>query len=143
MTSTRTSRFVTRLSFAGLIGIGLAAGMAGTADAASDTFKAATTTTIKPGPQQPIDPDDVELTFPTDPCKVTHGAPKGCFEPDDDRPKDGPKDPCKPTNSNSKRCPKTDPCAPTPGGPEKCPESDPCAGDACDRPVPGKPTFTG
>ncbi len=105
MTSTRTSRFVTRLSFAGLIGLGLAAGIAGTADAAPDTIKVGPTTTNKPGPQQPFDPDDVKLTNPKDPCKVTHGASKDCPEPDH--------------------------------------KPDPCAGDACDRPVPGKPTFTG
>jgi hypothetical protein len=106
MTSTRTSRFVTRLSFAGLIGLGLAAGIAGTADAApGDTIKVGPTvpTTAKPGPQDPN--PDLPLKNPKDPCKVTHGAPKDCPEPDH--------------------------------------EPDPCAGDACDRPVPGKPTFTG
>jgi len=140
MTSTRTSRFVTRLSFAGLIGIGLAAGIAGTADAAPGDIKDGPTTTIKPGPQQPFDPDDVKLTSPKDPCKVTHGAPKDCSKPDDDFPlKDNPKDPCKVTHGAPKDCPKPD----EKPDPKQEPKPEPCAGDACDRPVPGKPTFTG
>lgn len=112
MTSTRTSRHIARLSFAALVGIGLAGGVAGAAAAApqpngGDVKLAPTPTTKKPGP---VGPDD--LTSPVDPCKkVTHGCPKPAPKPD----------------------PKPDPK----------PEPQPCSAGDCDRPVPGRPTFTG
>jgi len=133
MTSTRTSRLLARLSFAGLIGIGLAGGVAGTAVAAPGPGD------IKPGPTvtTKVKPGDLTAA-PTVPTTVKPGP---LHKPD--QPLSNPTDPCKATSGNPKGCPKPDPCAPTPGGPEKCPEPDPCSGDACDRPVPGKPTFTG
>lgn len=116
-------------------------------------------------PTEPTEPEpscheDPQLCEP-DPCDPKHlrlppeCRPNPCDRPAHDEPERCRPDPCR--DRRHGRPERPEPCRPEPcadgGDPsprslaprpdrERCPEHPPCAAD-CDRPVPGKPNFTG